>query len=95
MFLKTRSVFSLAGLREEPPDEGSIRPLVSDFLEVMDLLRNLPEAAPTRSPSLALRRITPGGEVGQTNPNEANQLSESKLKETNWRESNLSTESVE
>ncbi|KAK4288171.1 hypothetical protein Pmani_038787, partial [Petrolisthes manimaculis] len=120
---------ALSGLREEPPDEANIRPLVSDFLEVMDLLRHLPEAAPTTSPSLALRKMTitagggggtgGGGGIGgggeanpppslteskqQTDPNikdqsvkENKHMSESKLKETNWREPNLrTTESVE
>lgn len=38
------------GLRADPEEEGGIRPLVSEFLEVMDLLKNLPEAS--RSPSL-------------------------------------------
>lgn len=34
-----------SGLRTELEEEGSIRPLVSEFLEVMDLLKNLPEAS--------------------------------------------------
>ncbi|XP_071534217.1 putative neural-cadherin 2 [Panulirus ornatus] len=41
---------ALSGLREEQPEESNIRPLVTEFLEVMDLLKNLPEA--TRSPSM-------------------------------------------
>ncbi|MPC33527.1 Neural-cadherin [Portunus trituberculatus] len=51
---------ALAGLKEEPPDEDTIKPLVTDFLEVMDLLKNLPEAS--RSPSLARPQVLVGGE---------------------------------
>lgn len=43
-------VVFFTGLREEQPEESNIRPLVTEFLEVMDLLKNLPEA--TRSPAL-------------------------------------------
>ncbi|KAK8742460.1 hypothetical protein OTU49_001889, partial [Cherax quadricarinatus] len=35
---------AISGLRVELDEEGNIKPLVSEFLEVMDLLRNLPEA---------------------------------------------------
>nr|XP_027238080.1 putative neural-cadherin 2 isoform X2 [Penaeus vannamei] len=38
---------AVSGLRSEVSDEGGIRPLVSDFLEVMDLLRNLPDKEKT------------------------------------------------
>lgn len=41
------------GLREEGSDRENLKPLVPEFLEVMDLLRNLPEA--TISPSLTSR----------------------------------------
>ncbi|XP_071534244.1 putative neural-cadherin 2 [Panulirus ornatus] len=41
---------ALAGLREEASEKENLKSLVPEFLEVMDLLRNLPEA--TKSPSL-------------------------------------------
>ncbi|KAK8742324.1 hypothetical protein OTU49_001805 [Cherax quadricarinatus] len=44
---------ALSGLREEQPEEGSIKPIVPEFLEVMDLLKNLPEAS--MSPLLTKR----------------------------------------
>ncbi|XP_071534242.1 putative neural-cadherin 2 [Panulirus ornatus] len=44
---------ALSGLREEHLDEANIRMIVPEFLEVMDLLKHLPEA--TRSPSLTVR----------------------------------------
>ncbi|KAK4289685.1 hypothetical protein Pmani_037361 [Petrolisthes manimaculis] len=43
-----------SGLRSDLEDEASIKPLVCEFLEVMDLLRNLPEAS--KSPALFTRR---------------------------------------
>ena len=49
------SIFHSAGLKEEPPDEDTIKPLVTDFLEVMDLLKNLPEAS--RSPALSRAQV--------------------------------------
>ncbi|XP_042242201.1 neural-cadherin-like isoform X1 [Homarus americanus] len=36
---------AISGLRVELDDGGNIKPLVSEFLEVMDLLKNLPEAS--------------------------------------------------
>nr|XP_045606773.1 putative neural-cadherin 2 [Procambarus clarkii] len=36
---------ALSGLREEQPDEGSMKQMAPGFLEVMDLLKNLPEAS--------------------------------------------------
>ncbi|XP_042206048.1 neural-cadherin-like [Homarus americanus] len=45
---------ALSGLREEQSDEGTIKPIVPEFLEVMDLLKNLPEA--TTSPLLLTKQ---------------------------------------
>ncbi|XP_042879004.1 neural-cadherin-like, partial [Penaeus japonicus] len=41
---------TISRLRLEDSDEGDIKPLVPEFFEVMDLLKNLPEAANTLKP---------------------------------------------
>lgn len=53
LFFTSKSGSFLIGLREEHLDDANIRVLVPEFLEVMDLLKHLPEA--TRSPSLMVR----------------------------------------
>ncbi|XP_063588607.1 putative neural-cadherin 2 [Penaeus indicus] len=56
---------TISRLRLEDSDEGDIRPLVPEFFEVMDLLRNLPEATSTLK-----QRRKPSSPVGETQPTE-------------------------
>ncbi|ROT67247.1 putative neural-cadherin [Penaeus vannamei] len=54
---------TISRLRLEDSDEGDIRPLVPEFFEVMDLLRNLPEATSTLK-----QRRKPPSPVAETRP---------------------------
>ncbi|XP_063588683.1 neural-cadherin-like [Penaeus indicus] len=56
---------AVSGLRSEVSDEGGIRPLVSDFLEVMDLLRNLPDKEKTTTSD---SKTPAGGEAVRGSP---------------------------
>lgn len=67
VFTQTPRCVSSPGLRTDLEDEANIKPLVCEFLEVMDLLRNLPEAS--KSPSLFMRRRKAGVEEEQKQQN--------------------------
>ncbi|XP_069159473.1 uncharacterized protein [Procambarus clarkii] len=57
---------AISGLKAELDDDGNMKPLVSEFLEVMDLLRNLPEAS--KSPSLLTKLDRKSGLQGSGTP---------------------------
>ncbi|XP_068228176.1 neural-cadherin-like [Palaemon carinicauda] len=72
---------ALSGLRVEQTEEWSTSPLVPAFLDVMDLLKNLPEATNSSSPKLCPKTKESSKTLPTQNPIKTSQQPEDVLKE--------------